>query len=105
MNPFHLILNLLSILVYFQAAYKRNIIEDGSCVGDTNVEIATKKKKVKLCPQKIQALESIGFEFDSRDAKWLQKLNGLLEYKKQHGNFLVPTHYGEDPTLSNWVAA
>jgi hypothetical protein len=64
-----------------------------------------KKKLAKLCPEKIEALKSIGFEFDARDAKWLQKLDVLLEYKKKHGDFLVPSNYREDSTLSNWVAA
>ncbi|KAL7555179.1 hypothetical protein ACHAWF_018989 [Thalassiosira exigua] len=71
-------------------------------------DINATKKKVKRKPPKlsddqISKLESIGFEFDSRDARWLQKFDVLLKYKKSHGDFLVPSNYPEDHTLSNWV--
>eukprot|EP00804_Cyclotella_cryptica_P031119 CCRYP_011732-RA/>CCRYP_011732-RA protein AED:0.03 eAED:0.03 QI:459/1/1/1/0.66/0.5/4/77/1122 len=89
--------------------YKRHIAEDEMNGGDISDEITTKKKSKKkvpkLCPEKINALKGIGFEFDARDAKWLQKLDVLLHYKKKHGDFFVPSNYPDDPTLSNWVAS
>jgi hypothetical protein len=38
----------------------------------------SKRKPPKLSPDKIAKLEGIGFEFDSCDAKWPQKLDILL---------------------------
>ena len=73
--------------------------------GNNSTKRKVKRKLTKLSPEKIAKLKSIGFEFDSRDAKWLQKLDVLLQYKKRHGDFLVPSNYPEDPTLSNWVAS
>jgi hypothetical protein len=76
-----------------------NNCEDKAC-NDVKSKKKSKRKPSKLSPDKISKLEGIGFEFDSRDAKWLQKLDVLLEYKKKHGDFLVPSSYPDDPTLS-----
>ena len=62
-----------------------------------------KRKVPTLSAEKIAQLKSIGFEFDSRDAKWMHRLDELLKYKEEHGDFLVPTNYPDNPTLSNWV--
>jgi hypothetical protein len=81
-----------------------NTTEEKDCKDRASNEMESKKKSKrkppKLSDDKIAKLEGIGFEFDSRDAKWLQKLDVLLKYKKKHGDFLVPSSYPEDPTLS-----
>jgi hypothetical protein len=81
-----------------------NPAQENDCEDMTSNDIESKKKSKrkppKLSPDKIAKLEEIGFEFDSRDAKWLQKLDVLLKYKKKHGDFLVPSSYPDDPTLS-----
>jgi len=64
-----------------------------------------KRKVPRLTAEKIAQLTSIGFEFDSRDAKWMQRLDELYKYKEEHGDFLVPSTYPDNPTLSNWVAS
>ena len=87
--------------------YKRYIAdEEENCTDEkasgsdnTTAKKKSKRKLPKLSHDKIAKLQSIGFEFDSRDAKWLQKLDVLLKYKQQTGNFLVPSSY-PDPTLS-----
>jgi DNA-binding SARP family transcriptional activator len=33
----------------------------------------------------------------------MHRLDELLKYKEEHGDFLVPTNYPDNPTLSNWV--
>ena len=53
--------------------------------------------------KKIAQLKSIGFEWDSRDAKWMQRLDELYKYKEDHGDCLVPSKYPDNPSLSNWV--
>ena len=100
--------------------YKRQVAdEEGNCSDDPNsadkkdcgekpregdginsTKRKSKRKFPKLSPDQIEKLQSIGFEFDSRDAKWLQKLDVLLKYKQKAGDFLVPSTYPEDPTLS-----
>ena len=87
--------------------YKRHIAEKeaGSSDANNSAKKNSKRKLPTLTPEKIDKLQSIGFEFDARDAKWLQKLEVLLNYKQRYGDFLVPSNYPEDPTLSNWVAS
>lgn len=79
------------------------------CVAaDSSLTTKNSKKKApppkKLSQDKIDKLKGIGFEFDARDAKWLQKFDVLSKYKQRHGDFLVPSNYQEDLSLSNWVA-
>jgi hypothetical protein len=56
--------------------------EEKECEDMTSNEMESKKKSKrkppKLSPDKIAKLEGIGFEFDSCDAKWPQKLDILL---------------------------
>ena len=98
--------------------YKRQMIEDEGTASDEPSAMEgkdfeeresgsdgtskkrSKRKPPKLSQEKIAMLKGIGFEFDSRDAKWLQKLELLMKYKQSQGNFLVPSNYPEDPTLS-----
>ncbi len=35
---------------------------------------------------------------------WEQRFNELLNFKKKHGNCLVPVSYEENPQLANWVS-
>ena len=87
----------------------KNSTDKQDCISADSSTKTTKngKKKappLKLSQDKIDKLKGIGFEFDARDAKWLQKFDVLLNYKKTHGDFLVPSNYQEDLSLSNWVA-
>jgi hypothetical protein len=51
----------------------------------------------------FQELESLGFEWDSRDATWKYRLSELADYRKIHGNCNVPHNYSENSILANWV--
>ena len=89
----------------------KNIATDKQdCITADSSTTTTKNSKKKAPPpkklsqDKIDKLKGIGFEFDARDAKWLQKFDVLLKYKQRHGDFLVPSNYQEDLSLSNWVA-
>jgi hypothetical protein len=53
---------------------------------------------------RIQALESLGFEWNRFGATWEDRLSELAEYRKIHGNCNVPYNYSENPKLVNWVA-
>lgn len=41
---------------------------------------------------------------NTRDTKWLQSYNDLLQYKKEHGDCIVPRGYVFNPRLAVWVA-
>ena len=65
--------------------------------------------KNKLESERIEALESIGFEWTrpkhrrTDDAQWWCRLGELKEYKHEHGDCNVPHHYKANPQLGNWV--
>ena len=99
--------------------YKRQICEDeDNCTDDAAASTKAtesisncggsskqkgKRKVPRLSAEKIAQLKSIGFEWDSRDAKWMQRLDELYKYKEDHGDCLVPSKYPDNPSLSNWV--
>lgn len=68
-----------------------------------------------LTDEQIKSLESLGFlwqkpryqggtQGQARWSKqWNQRYNELLEYKRIHGDCLVPTKYPENPILGQWV--
>jgi hypothetical protein len=62
-------------------------------------------KKSFMTTFRIQELESIGFEWDSRGATWEDRLSELAEYHKVHGHCIVIGSYsGENSKLGQWVA-
>jgi hypothetical protein len=51
----------------------------------------------------IQALESLGFEWNTHGASWEIRLSELADYRKEHGHCNVPRSYSENTRLSTWV--
>jgi hypothetical protein len=52
---------------------------------------------------RIQALESLGFEWRGRSATWEDRLSELADYCKVHGHCNVPRKYSENAELGRWV--
>lgn len=52
---------------------------------------------------RIKQLEDAGFVWDSHAAAWKERLCELKEYKRQHGNCIVPSSYPKNPQLATWV--
>ena len=48
-------------------------------------------------------MESIGFEWDPRNARWWKNWNDLRAFREQHGHFNVPRHYDQNPGLTSYV--
>jgi hypothetical protein len=49
-------------------------------------------------------LDEIGFVWSvAKSAQWNKQYGKLVEFKRKHGNFLVPSWYQEDASLGNWV--
>ena len=83
----------------------KTTLAESECNNSGSVKQKAKRKVSRLSAEKIAQLKSIGFEFDSRDAKWMQRLDELHKYKDDHGDCLVPSNFPDNPTLSNWVAS
>jgi hypothetical protein len=60
-------------------------------------------KKSCMTPFRIQALERMGFEWDSHGATWGDRLTELADYCKIHGHCNVPRNYSENSKLGHWV--
>jgi hypothetical protein len=52
---------------------------------------------------RIQTLESLGFEWDTRGALWEARLSELVGYRKIHGHCNIPHSYSKNIKLGRWV--
>jgi hypothetical protein len=52
---------------------------------------------------RIQELESLGFECDSRSATWEERLSELADYCRIYGHCNVPSSHSENTKLGHWV--
>jgi hypothetical protein len=57
----------------------------------------------QLSLERISRLESLGFEWETRDRSWNLFFERLQNFKIAHGHCLVPHGYTSDPQLATWV--
>jgi hypothetical protein len=62
------------------------------------------KKRGKLSPDRVERLQSLGFVWDVREAKWLAMLAELKRYKERFGDCNVPINWKDNPQLARWVS-
>ena len=62
------------------------------------------KEKTTMTKNRIELLESIGFDWSPRDSTWKLRIQELIEYKNHHGDCLVPVQYQNNPQLGRWVS-
>ena len=58
----------------------------------------------KLSVDRRNLLNSIGFVWNARDAKWMEIYARLVVYKNQYGSTCVPQSYKADKKLASWVS-
>lgn len=56
--------------------------------------------ETSLSPIRVQKLNDAGFVWDVHEAAWLERLEDLVKYKRDHGDTCVPRSY---PILGKWV--
>jgi len=60
--------------------------------------------KGKLIPERIDLLQSIGFEWRlGRQTSWVEMYNRLVEYQQKYHTTRVPWRFQDDPRLGKWV--
>ena len=61
--------------------------------------------KSKITPERIQALEEIGFSWhvDSNETKWRQQFEELSKFVEDNGHADVPQGFPQNQSLSYWV--
>jgi hypothetical protein len=53
---------------------------------------------------RVEALESLGFEWDSHGTAWEDRLSELADYLKIYGHCNVPKRYSRNAKLGYWVS-
>ena len=59
--------------------------------------------KGKIQQEKIDTLESIGFEWDPGKEEWMKNYYRLVAYKRTYGTTRVPQEWKKDSQLARWV--
>lgn len=60
-------------------------------------------KRSSMSDERIQALEQVGFVWDSHSAVWDERLEELLEFRQVMGHCNVPSRYTGNHQLAVWV--
>ncbi len=60
-------------------------------------------RHARLSADRVAKLESIGFLWNFRDAKWEEMFSTLVTYERAHGTCNVPWQWPENPKLAGWV--
>ncbi len=63
-----------------------------------------RKAKGKLEATRRRKLDTLGFDWDAREALWNEMYTRLEQYRQVQGHTRVPQGYAPDPALGNWVA-
>lgn len=56
-----------------------------------------------LSIERQEALEDMGFIWDSHKATWEERLNEIIRFKAMHGHTNIPSKYSHNPQLCIWV--
>jgi hypothetical protein len=70
----------------------------------TQYSLHLKRETSSITIPRIQALESLSFEWSSHGATWEVRLSELANYRKVHGHCNVPKKYNNNTKLGAWVA-
>jgi len=60
-------------------------------------------KHSTLCDRRQNALEALGFVWDSHAACWEERYKELCQFYRENGHSKVPKNYKKNPSLSVWV--
>jgi len=60
-------------------------------------------KLSNMTQTRIKMLDNIGFIWDSREARWQEIFEELIEYKQKNGDCIVPSNYSSNTRLASWV--
>ena len=61
-------------------------------------------KRSKLSPDRVERLETLGFEWDVRAALWEEKFSELVRFKEEHDHCDVPAKWAQNSKLGRWVS-
>ena len=56
-----------------------------------------------MTDERVNALNGLGFIWDSQSVQWSERLNELKEFRKENGHCNVPSRYPANSKLAVWV--
>jgi hypothetical protein len=56
-----------------------------------------------MTPDRLEALQKLGFAWVSHSVAWLERWQELAEFKQRYGHPNVPKNYYENSQLAVWV--
>jgi hypothetical protein len=66
--------------------------------------LKNKREISSMTEGRIDQLEGIDFEWNAGNTvPWEKRFKELIDYKKEHGNCKVPSHWAENKQLARWV--
>jgi hypothetical protein len=60
-------------------------------------------KRSSMTRERLEALQELGFTWDSHSVAWLERWRELAEFKQWYGHTNVPKKYPENSQLAIWV--
>jgi Helicase associated domain len=61
------------------------------------------KKRERLSPERVKALEALVVVWQARDTAWEKMFHALVVFKAREGNCYVRQNYPESPSLLTWM--
>jgi hypothetical protein len=68
-----------------------------------NLNLQKEGKPSRMTPERMRALQSVGFVSDAYENVWNESFEQLREFKLQSGHCRVPRRYDANPKLGLWV--
>lgn len=78
-----------------------NLTKSTASPAANSTEAGNSKNRMK--PQRIAALDKLGFVWSFYDQKWELRIKDLMTYKSEHGHLNVPFKYPPNQSLAHWV--
>lgn len=66
-------------------------------------KLMLERKATTMTPERVKALDEIGFVWDSQGAAWGDRLGELQQFRQLFKHCNVPSNYFDNPRLATWI--
>lgn len=102
-------MEMYDLLVQFEQQNKHTLVTRSVCCGEKRLGAWVEQQRYlyrydRLPQERIEKLNEIGFVWERHSHKWMEMYKLLIEFKHQHGHFLIPSDYETNGyKVGNWV--
>jgi Helicase associated domain/Helicase conserved C-terminal domain len=93
--------NYIALVAFKEANGHCNVPKGGGSLADWCFNVKARRRKGTLTPEQITQLNSLGFCWNNREARWDKNYAELVAYKEAHGHCNVPV---ENSLLGSWCS-